>query len=157
MAGTKSLVSLGTSLMGFVKNTISGLSTGARILAVSMVNSDGDEIAMGPATHLKTVQVAALDATNGSNDLATHLGGTVLADAIAGTLAGFVGYKLAFILMTVETNDVRISFDDADPATNGGVWKKDSSRPHCIDVADFTKVRIVAAAATAKVTFQLFA
>ncbi len=124
---------------------------------ISFVDRNGNAMVMDAPECLGEFQIAALDTSDAGNDLATILGGTVLADAIAGNTANHLTKKLSFILMSVETQDVRVSFDGNDPAAKGQVFKKDTSKPHCLDTVDFTKIHITGNGGAAKVTFALMA
>lgn len=116
---------------------------------------DGQPLALGAPVCLGEYAFA-VDNSFANNDLATLLGGTVLADAIAGDVAGLEGYELSFILITVETNNVRISFKGNDPTTNGLLYAKDNGKPYPLDVDDFTLIRIVGQGGTANLKVALF-
>lgn len=126
-----------------------------------LVGQDGKEANIGAPSCLGEISIPALDTTSAGNDLASLIAAAVSGGTAAvgtnDTLASLITAGLSFILMTVETNDVRVSCFDQDPATYGQIYKKDTTRPHCLDPADFTKVRMISATATAKVTLQFFA
>lgn len=126
-----------------------------------LVGQDGKEANIGAPSCLGEISIPALDTTSAGNDLASLIAGAVSGGTAQlganTTLAALVTAGLSFVLMTVETNDVRVSCFDQDPATYGQIYKKDTTKPHCLDPSDFTKLRMVASAATAKVTLQFFA
>lgn len=93
-----------------------------------------------------------VDTSSTGNDLASLLA----AGTPPLTLATLITSGLSFILVTVETNNVRISFDDSDPTTNGLLYAKDNARPYAFDPSDFTKMRMVAQTASAALKIACF-
>lgn len=126
-----------------------------------LVGPDGKDLQLSAPVCLGEVSIPALDASSAGNDLASLIAGAVSGGTAQlgtnTTLAALITAGLNLIKATVETNDIRVSFFDQDPATYGGLFKKDTTKPHDFDPADFTKLRMAAATATAKVTLQFFA
>ena len=86
--------------------------------------------------------------TTAATTLATLLGGTVLTDAIA---AGATA-----LLVTVESNPIRVRADNNDPdPTTGLLFAKDNPQPYPFDWADLTKVRLIAVGGSATLNIEI--
>lgn len=132
---------------GYIYNGDNGRRVGAENPLPTQLRTTvgGDPFAPPVAMGRYTLTV---DTTGTDNDLGALLGGTVLVDAIA---AGLVA-----LLVTVETNDVRVAFDNTDPSSNGLLYGKGNTQPYVWDCSDFTKLKIAGQGGSATLRVALF-
>jgi hypothetical protein len=128
-------------------------SFGSAILpATFLTDEDGDPIKLSAPTCLGHYTIAP-DISNASNDLGALLTAVTSVD----TLGTAITAGLQAVLVTVEAQNIKVTFNGTDPTTNGLLFIKDNGQPYVWDAANFASVRIVGVGGTATLRIALFA
>jgi hypothetical protein len=120
------------------------------------MGSDGQPVNFGAPACLGEYSFT-VDATGSDNTLSALLATATAPETGSGTtLSAAITAGLAFMLVTVETQNVRASFNSNDPSTTGMLYTKDNAQPYVWDPSDFTKVKIAGQGGSATLRVALF-